>query len=52
MKRIETFFAHAPQIRGYLRKMRIKEKSVLDALDVIGYLIKSKLIILIMFMKP
>ncbi|WP_192811361.1 hypothetical protein [Borreliella garinii] len=38
-------------MRGYLRKIRIKEKSVLDTLDVMGYFIKNKLIILIMFMK-
>ncbi|XPC98100.1 exported protein A EppA (plasmid) [Borreliella japonica] len=38
------FFADAPQIRGDLRKIGIKEKSVfLDALDVIGYLVKIKI---------
>lgn len=47
----KSFFAYASQIRGYLRKIGIKEKSVLDALDVMGYFIKNKLIILIMFMK-
>ncbi len=47
----KSFFAYASQIRGYLRKIRIKEKSVLDTLDVMGYFIKNKLIILIMFMK-
>ncbi|MBB6032123.1 MULTISPECIES: exported protein A EppA [Borreliella] len=37
---------NAPEIRGYLRKIGIKEKSVfLDALDVTGGLIKNKFII-------
>ncbi|WP_325167938.1 exported protein A EppA [Borreliella bavariensis] len=51
MKRIETFFAYVSQIRGCLRKIRIKEKVFLDALDVMGYPIKNKLITLIIFMK-
>ncbi|WP_215540092.1 exported protein A EppA, partial [Borreliella bavariensis] len=35
----------APKIRGDLRKIGIKEKSVfLDALDVAGYLIKNRFI--------
>ncbi|MBB6043648.1 exported protein A EppA (plasmid) [Borreliella yangtzensis] len=39
------FFSYAIKIRGELRKIGIKEKSVfLDALDVIGSLIKIKLI--------
>lgn len=38
------FFANASEIRGNLRKIGIKENSVLlDALDVVGYLIKSKI---------
>lgn len=38
------FFSYATEIRGNLRKIGIKEKNVfLDALDVIGYLIKIKL---------
>lgn len=38
-------FAFAPQIRGCLRKIGIKEKDVfLDALDVIGYLFKYECI--------
>ncbi len=37
------FFAKAPEIRGSLRKIGIKENSVLlDALDVVGF-IKSKI---------
>ncbi|WP_425337216.1 exported protein A EppA [Borreliella tanukii] len=37
-------FSDAPRIRGDLRKIGIKEKSVfLDALDVIEYLIKIKI---------
>ncbi len=52
MKRIETFFSYASQIRGCLRKIGIKKKVFLDSLDVMGYFIKNKLIILIMFMKP
>ncbi|PRQ94725.1 hypothetical protein CV684_05575 [Borreliella burgdorferi] len=41
-----VFFAYAPIIRGRLRKIGIKEKSVfLDAIDVIGYLIKYKSIV-------
>lgn len=37
---------NAPEIRGELRKIGIKEKSVfLDALDITGGLIKSKFII-------
>lgn len=39
------FFSYAPKIRGDLRKIGIKEKSVfLDALDVVGYLIKNRFI--------
>ncbi|MCD2386276.1 exported protein A EppA [Borreliella burgdorferi] len=39
------FFSYAPKIRGDLRKIGIKENSVfLDALDVLGYIIKNKLI--------
>ncbi len=38
-------FAFAPQIRGCLRKIGIKEKDAfLDALDVIGYLFKDRCI--------
>ncbi len=38
-----NFFARAPEIRGSLRKIGIKENSVLlDALDVVGF-IKSKI---------
>lgn len=34
-----------PEIRGELRKIKIKENSVLlDALDIVGYLIKNKFI--------
>ncbi len=45
------FFSYAPEIRGELRKIGIKEKNAfIDALDVIGYLIKNKLITLIMVM--
>nr|AAO33431.1 EppA [Borreliella burgdorferi] len=37
-------FANASEIRGNLRKIGIKEYSVLlDALDAVGYLIKSKI---------
>ncbi|MCD2417187.1 exported protein A EppA [Borreliella burgdorferi] len=36
---------HVPEIRGELRKIKIKENSVLlDALDIVGYLIKNKFI--------
>lgn len=36
---------NAPEIRGYLRKIGIKEKNVfIDALDIVGYFIKNKFI--------
>nr|WP_242423298.1 hypothetical protein [Borreliella bissettiae] len=43
-----VFFAYAPIIRGRLRKIGIKEKSVfLDAIDAIGDFIKYKIIVLL-----
>ncbi|WP_421136296.1 exported protein A EppA (plasmid) [Borreliella yangtzensis] len=40
-----VFFSYAPEIRGELRKIGIKEKSVfLDALDVVGYFVKNRFI--------
>ncbi|WP_215539903.1 exported protein A EppA [Borreliella bavariensis] len=45
------FFSYTPKIRGELRKIGIKEKSVfLDALDVMGYIIKNKLMTIIIAM--
>ncbi len=44
IKRIEVYFYHILKIRECLRKISIKEKVFLYALDVMGCFIKNKLI--------